>query len=82
MSDIQKRMADIAEEIENGKTKKANLEGRRSELKKQLREVLGVKTIEEAEEKLRELESECDDLEKSIENGLKKLEKEYKWEEN
>lgn len=80
MSQIQKTLTEIGEKIETSKNKLANYEGREQELMKSLKELLGVRTVEEAEDKIKEMNEEVEDLEKDLEKGMKRLEKEYGWE--
>jgi len=79
MKDIQKELAELAEQIDATKKKVATLEGREHELLKVLKEVLGTKDIGEAETKIKNLDKEQGKLEKEIEKSIETLREEYSW---
>lgn len=67
-------LIDLQEEIEERKTQKAQLEGERNAILKQLKEDWGCKTVKQAEALITEKEQEITDLEADIETGLEELE--------
>jgi len=79
MKDAQKELLELSEKIEESKTKLANNEGREKEIIKSLKEVIGVESIEEAEDKLKELTDKQNKLEKEIRKSIDKLKEEYNW---
>jgi septal ring factor EnvC (AmiA/AmiB activator) len=79
MKEVQKELAELSEQIEESKTKLSKLEGQRIELLKNVKEILGVKTIEEAEKELKKLIAQQNEIEKEIKTGLDKLKTVYGW---
>lgn len=67
-------LIDLQEEIAESKTKKAQLEGERNAIMKQLKEDWGCKTVKQAEALIEEKELEVSKLEGEIENKLEELE--------
>jgi len=67
-------LIDLQEEIAESKTKKAQLEGERNAIMKQLKEDWGCKTVKQAEALIEEKEQEVKALEVDIETGLEELE--------
>jgi len=79
MEKIQKKLANIIDRIEEEKKDLAVLEGQHKEAFKNLREILGVDTLDLAEDKLSGMEVELKELEKEIRSGYKELEENYSW---
>lgn len=67
-------LIELQEEIERRKTQKAQLEGERNAILKQLKEDWDCKTVKQAEQKISELEEERNSLDLEIANGLRELE--------
>ena len=67
--------------VEDAKTQVAELNGQQTALMNQLKNDWGCKTIEEANTKLKGMESSISLLEKKIERGVKELEEKYQIEE-
>lgn len=72
----EKELIELKGQIDSAKTKVAELNGQKSALMKQLEE-WGCKTIEEAEKKLKEMETEVSNLDIKIASGVKELEEKY-----
>lgn len=68
MKEIIKLLQDLTEEIEDAKKEKATIDGRQSEILKQLQESFDVETIEDAEDLLDELTKDMEKLDKKIQN--------------
>jgi flagellar biosynthesis chaperone FliJ len=79
MKDIQEDLKNLKDNIDNAKTNLAKLEGRESELLKQLKKDFGVNTVEEAEKKIAQLEKEYKKKKESIEKDYKTLKEQYDW---
>ena len=79
MKDIQVDLKNLKDNIDNAKTNLAKLEGRETELLKQLKKDFGVNTIEEAEKKITQLEKEYKKKKESIEKDYKTLKEQYDW---
>lgn len=67
----------LQKQIEEGKTEKAQLEGERNAIMKQLEKDWGCKTVQQAEKKIKEMEKEIEQLDADIEVGLEELEQKY-----
>lgn len=67
-------LIELQEKIEQHKTQKAQLEGERNAILKQLKEDWDCKTVKQAEQKIVELEEERDSLDLQIAEGLNELE--------
>ena len=76
---IQKKLAELSETIESNKKQLATLEGQEIQLIHNLKELIDVETVEEAETELKKLDRKQGKLEEEIENTLKQLEEEYGW---
>jgi len=70
----EKHLLELKEDIEQAKTKLAELKGREEYLMQQLELEWDCKTIEDAEEVLRTVEKEIEELDEQIEEGVKKIE--------
>jgi Na+/phosphate symporter len=65
--------------INDSKENVSKLKGRKEEILNQLKKDFNLKTIAEAEKKLKENEKALDDLEKEIKKSFDKLKEEYEW---
>jgi len=73
----EKQLLELKEDVETAKTKVSELNGQQKALTDQLKTDWGCKTIAEAEEKLKEMETEIDSLDKKIGKGVLELEQKY-----
>ena len=69
------KLIELQEEIEERKTQKAQLEGEKNAIVKQLKEDYGCKSIKQAEALIKEKEVAVAKLEEELEEGLEELEK-------
>jgi len=69
------KLIELQEEIEERKTQKAQLEGEKNAIVKQLKEDFGCKSVKQAEALIKEKESDVAKLEDELEEGLEELEK-------
>lgn len=76
--EIQK-LEDLEREVSNSKEKRAQIQGGIAELNKQLA-VLGLNSLEAAEEKVDSLNDELASLEKEREDLYAKIRNDYGWE--
>jgi seryl-tRNA synthetase len=67
-------LIELQEEIEQRKTQKAQLEGERNAIMKQLKEEFGCVSIKQVEAVIAKKEKEVEALEEEIESGLAELE--------
>jgi predicted nuclease with TOPRIM domain len=67
-------LMELKQDIEDAKQKVSELKGERQALLKQLKEEWGCETIEQAEEKIKELNAELESVSEKISEGTKKLE--------
>jgi len=67
-------LIELQEEIEERKTQKAQLEGERNAILKQLQEEWNCKTVKKAQQLIEEKELEISRLEGEIENEMEELE--------
>jgi len=72
----EQELLKIKADIDSAKTKVSELTGQSNALLKQLEE-WGCKTIEEAERKLKEMETEVSNFESKIATGVLELESKY-----
>ena len=72
----EKELLQLKSDIDSAKIKISELTGQKNALLKQLEE-WGCKTIEEAEKKLKEMESDISDFDVKITKGVEELEKKY-----
>lgn len=75
--ELQDRLFEIKEEIEEKKTEKARIEGQLITLMADLKKTFKVNTIEEAKKKLDKMKKDEEKLEKDFTAGMEKLEEEY-----
>jgi hypothetical protein len=68
-------LVELQEEIEERKTEYAQLEGEKKAILQQLKDGWDCKTVKQAEEKIKSIESEVEVLNTEIEDGLEELEK-------
>jgi predicted nuclease with TOPRIM domain len=67
----------LKEQVDEAKQNVSELTGQKNALLKQLKDDWGCKTIEEAEEKLKQMDKNTSTLERKIEVGIKDLEEKY-----
>lgn len=79
MDQILKELTKLQEMINDSKENVSKLKGRKEEILNQLKKDFNLKTIAEAEKKLKENEKALDDLEKEIKKSFDKLKEEYEW---
>lgn len=72
MIDPIKKLKSLEEALEKAKLEKANLEGKKESIMKELEEVFEVKTIEEAEELLSDYDEEVKRLTSEMEELIEK----------
>lgn len=72
----EKELLDLKNQIDSAKIKVSELTGQQNALMEQLKE-WGCKTIEEAESKLKEMETSISDFDVKIAKGIEDLEKKY-----
>ena len=75
------QFAAIKKKVESAKEKKARAEGALSKIEELWQRDFEISTIEEAEEKIKELETEIDEGKKKLEKMYSQLEKVTSWEE-
>jgi len=73
----EKQLLKLKEQIDEAKTAVSELRGHQTALLKQLKDDWGCKTVEEAQTKLKKMESEVSTLNDQITDGLKQLEEKY-----
>ena len=78
MEEIVKELEKIRGAIQDSKTKKAQLEGRKQEQMNRLKE-FGVKSIEEGNTKLAKMVKELGKLETEIQSKFATLKETYEW---
>ena len=78
MADID-RLLKMKKKIEDGEKEQANLQGRIDSLFEQLEKEFNVKSIEEAESLMRELEDKIDKMDEDLKRMITELEKAYDW---
>lgn len=78
MADID-RLLKMKKKIEDGEKEQANLQGRIDSLFEQLEKEFGVKSIEEAESFMKELEDKIDKMDEDLKRMTTELEKAYDW---
>jgi len=79
MNQILKELTKLQEMINDSKENVSKLKGRKEEILNQLKKDFNLKTIAEAEKKLKENGKALDDLEKEIKKSFDKLKEEYEW---
>ena len=71
------KLLDLKQQIEDAKTSKAQAEGRLQQLKKELLEKFGCKTVKAAQTKLVKMEKQIKDLTESLKIGMAELDEQY-----
>jgi len=74
---LQARLSKLNDKVEQAKSLKDKAEGALEQLKKEILEHFGCSTLEEAEQKLREMNKELDVLEEALNEDLTELEKDF-----
>lgn len=67
----------LKERIDDAKSKVSELEGQRKHLMKELKEQWNCNSVEAAEKKAKEIESEIEQLNQKIREGTEELEEKY-----
>ena len=70
-------LLDLKKDIDEAKTKQSELVGQKNALMTQLKNDWGCKTVEEAQEKLKTMGEEIEDIEDKIEKGVTDLQEKY-----
>lgn len=70
----EQELLDLKREVEEAKENHARLEGKRDTLMEQLEKEFGVKSIEEAEEKIQQMETEVEEWDEKILSATNDLE--------
>lgn len=78
MMDV-KEFEDLNRKIAKAKECKAQLDGQIQALLKQIKDEFGEDSLEGAEQKIQEMQADCDDLETSLEDLDKKLREVFQW---
>lgn len=71
----EQELLQLKEEITTAKEKFLQLQGQSKALLQQLKEDWGCKTVEQAEKKIKEFETEIKKLDEEIDEGISELEK-------
>jgi len=79
MDEINRELQQLKEEIEEGKTERANLDGRREEVQERLKNEFSVKSVDVGRRREKEWGKKLDGLEVSIRKDFQKLKEEYSW---
>ena len=74
------RLLQIKKQIDDAKTKQSEITGQIKSVTDQMFQKFAVKTLQEAEKKLKAMGDELDKKEAEFSIGLKKLEESYSWE--
>ena len=77
MSSVEQRLLDMKEDIDRAKTKKAQLEGAQTQLRKQMDAEFGCETVKAAEKKVDEFKATTEMLKDKIDTRVTKLSKKY-----
>ena len=70
-------LLDLKKDIDEAKTKQSELVGQKTALMTQLKNDWGCKTVKEAQEKLKTMGEEIEDIEDKIEKGVTDLQEKY-----
>jgi len=76
---IISELENLKEAIEESKELLARCEGRKQELEARLKKEFGIESLTEAEERIKALRDEINELEKKLERRFKKLKERYEW---
>ena len=79
MDDIAKRLMEMKKNIEDKKVKKSRYEGKLETLQEQLKKDFGCASVEEAQDKLDEMEKDLKIKRQQLSDGMEKLEGAYEW---
>ena len=71
------QLLDLKKQIEQAKTRKAEAEGALKQMKRQLEDDHGCKTVDAAIKKLEKMDVQIEALNQQIAEGMAKLEKDY-----
>ena len=77
--DLAQRIIKLQDNLEEVKTKKAQLEGKESTLYDQLKNDFGFTSIDEGKKELSDYNSQIEVLENEIEKEVENIEKEFGW---
>ncbi len=80
MGEIAEKLLKMKTQVEQAQSKQDRLEGQRDTLMAELSTKHDVKTIASAEKKLAALTTSIDQEQKTLEDGLAKLQTDYTWE--
>jgi len=73
----EKELLELKEQVDEAKTKTSELKGQKTAILTQLKNDFNCKNIKEAEAKLEQMETSIANIEKKIEKGVQELEKKY-----
>lgn len=73
----EQQLLQLKHQIEDAKSETAELKGREKQLMEQLEKEWDCTTVKQAEQKIEKLQSEIDQLDIKINEGLKELEQKY-----
>jgi predicted nucleic acid-binding Zn-ribbon protein len=76
---LSQTLLSMKEKIEGAKEKRAQLKGELNELMRRLKQDYGITNIKQAEKKVKEMQAQIVEMDKEIEAGVAKLEKDYEW---
>ena len=74
-----KRLLEIKNQIDEAKSKQSEITGQIKSTTDQMEQKFDVKTLPQAEKKLKEIGTELDAKESEFKEGLEKLESNYSW---
>ncbi len=73
------RLLEIKEQIDNAKSKQAEIRGKRASIEEQIQAKFGIKTVAASEKELKKRATELDAMEGEFEKGMEELENGYEW---
>lgn len=73
----KEKLLQLKTDIDTAKVEVSKIKGKKELLENQLKTQFGCSTIEEAEEKVKQLQKKIDKLSTSIEEGIQELEEKY-----
>ena len=77
MADTETKLLRLKHKIDEAKTEKAQLEGKLETLMSQLEKDFGCATVEDAQDRLEDMNAEIKELTKEIEEGVANLQDKY-----
>lgn len=80
MNKIENKLLDLKQKIERSKTRVSELRGQQKQLMNQLKKEWNCNTLDQAEEKITELERQTDEINDEIKTAIKELEEQYDFE--